>query len=104
MSNVAYDFFISSTPGGQAQYEIMIWLAKYEAEAISFIYSADSEPTGISTVTLAGQKWCAISLCSIPHLPLLWNAGLYFMVGTETTSSIHTFHLLALRLRTSAAN
>jgi hypothetical protein len=60
VADVAYDLFTSSSPGGSNEYEIMIFLANFNAGPISYTYSFDGEPTDIATVTLAGQQWCVM--------------------------------------------
>lgn len=58
VTNVAYDIFTSSTAGGSAQNEIMIWLAALGgAGPISSSYDASGNPVAVATVTLAGRSW-----------------------------------------------
>jgi len=57
VADVAYDLFTSATPGGPAAYEIMIWLANYNAGPISYHYGADGKPIPIATVTIASRTW-----------------------------------------------
>lgn len=52
IANVAYDLFTSSTASGDAEYEVMIWLAALGGAGP---ISATGSP--IATVTLAGQSW-----------------------------------------------
>lgn len=35
VTNVAYDVFTSSTPGGSEQYELMVWLGNFNAGPIA---------------------------------------------------------------------
>lgn len=52
VANVAYDAFTSSSTGGSAEYEIMIWLA-----ALGGAGPISSTGSAIATVTLAGVSW-----------------------------------------------
>lgn len=52
VTNVAYDLFTSSSTGGSAEYEIMIWLA-----AIGGAGPISSTGSVIATPTLAGVTW-----------------------------------------------
>lgn len=60
MADVTYDLFTSSSAKGSNEYEIMIFLANFNCDPISFTYGFDGEPTAIATVTLAGRQWCAV--------------------------------------------
>jgi xyloglucan-specific endo-beta-1,4-glucanase len=60
VSDVAYDLFTSTTPGGSTQnnYEIMIWLANFNAGPISYNYGADGNATPIaSNLSFNGVLW-----------------------------------------------
>lgn len=58
VADVAYDIFTSTTPTGNNVYEIMIWLANYNAGAISYNYDATGKPIPIlSGLTIASKKW-----------------------------------------------
>ncbi|KAG6819882.1 hypothetical protein H0H93_007761 [Arthromyces matolae] len=58
VADVAYDLFTSSTSGGSAANEIMIWLANYNAGPISATYSSSGQPSPIaSSVSIAGHTW-----------------------------------------------
>ncbi|KIY65363.1 glycoside hydrolase family 12 protein [Cylindrobasidium torrendii FP15055 ss-10] len=58
VANIAYDLFTSSTSGGSNEYEIMIWLANYNAGPISYTYGSDGKPTPVaSNISLAGKTW-----------------------------------------------
>lgn len=57
MADVAYDLFTSATSGGSNAYEIMIWMANYNAGPISYTYSSSGAPTPIATVTIASRTW-----------------------------------------------
>jgi len=57
VGDVAYDLFTSATSGGSNAYEIMIWLANYNAGPISYKYGSDGKPTPIATVSLASRTW-----------------------------------------------
>ena len=50
--NVAYDLFLSSSADGDAEYEIMIWLA-----AIGGAGPISSTGSAIATVTISGIEW-----------------------------------------------
>ncbi|KAH3916454.1 hypothetical protein HBI56_045690 [Parastagonospora nodorum] len=52
IANVAYDLFTGSTPTGDHDYEIMIWLA-----AIGGAGPISATGSPIATVTLAGTSW-----------------------------------------------
>jgi len=57
---IAYDLFTSATSGGSNAYEIMIWLANYNAGPISYNYGSDGKPVAVaSNLSLAGKTWCA---------------------------------------------
>ncbi|VDB91683.1 unnamed protein product [Peniophora sp. CBMAI 1063] len=58
VANVAYDMFTSSTSGGSSQYEIMVWLANYNAGPISYNYNSAGQPVAIkSSISVAGHTW-----------------------------------------------
>ncbi|KAH8806799.1 glycoside hydrolase family 12 protein [Flagelloscypha sp. PMI_526] len=58
IANVAFDLFTSSSSGGSAAYEIMIWLANYNAGPISYTYGSDGTPTAVaSNISLGGKTW-----------------------------------------------
>ncbi|KAJ7596051.1 glycoside hydrolase family 12 protein [Mycena floridula] len=58
VANVAYDLFTSSSSGGSAQNEIMIWLANINAGPISAVYNSAGQPVPVaSNIALAGQTW-----------------------------------------------
>ncbi|KAH7105870.1 concanavalin A-like lectin/glucanase domain-containing protein [Auriculariales sp. MPI-PUGE-AT-0066] len=58
VANIAYDLFTSATSGGSNAYEIMIWLANYNAGPISYNYGSDGKPVAIaSSLSLAGTSW-----------------------------------------------
>ncbi|KAH0588122.1 hypothetical protein H2248_006843 [Termitomyces sp. 'cryptogamus'] len=58
VANVAYDLFTSSSSGGSAQNEIMIWLANYNAGPISAVYNSDGTPQPkASNISLGGRTW-----------------------------------------------
>lgn len=60
MADVAYDMFTSSSAGGSATNEIMIWLANYNAGPISSSYNSAGQPNPVATgISLAGQTWYA---------------------------------------------
>ncbi|KAI1337329.1 family 12 glycosyl hydrolase [Xylariaceae sp. FL0016] len=52
VADVAYDLFTSSTAGGDAEYEIMIWLA-----ALGGAGPISSTGSPVATPTLAGATW-----------------------------------------------
>lgn len=56
MANVAYDLFTSSTPDGDHEYEIMIWLAALGGAGP---ISATGSP--VANPTVAGQSWSLYS-------------------------------------------
>jgi hypothetical protein len=61
VADVAYDLFTSATSGGANAYEIMIWLANYNAGPISYSYGSNGQPTPVASgVSLAGHTWCAL--------------------------------------------
>ncbi|KAG6894512.1 hypothetical protein C0993_011330, partial [Termitomyces sp. T159_Od127] len=58
VADVAYDLFTSSSSGGSAQNEIMVWLANYNAGPISAVYNSDGTPQPkASNVNLGGRTW-----------------------------------------------
>jgi xyloglucan-specific endo-beta-1,4-glucanase len=58
VANIAYDLFTSATSGGSNAYEIMIWLANYNAGPISYTWGSDGKPVPVkSNVSLAGRTW-----------------------------------------------
>ncbi|KAF8313632.1 concanavalin A-like lectin/glucanase [Clavulina sp. PMI_390] len=58
VADIAYDLFTSSSSGGSAAYEIMIWLANYNAGPISYTYSSSGAPTPVaSSISIAGHTW-----------------------------------------------
>ena len=58
VANVAYDLFTSASSGGSNAYEIMIWLANFNAGPISFTYDANGNPVPVArSVSLAGHTW-----------------------------------------------
>lgn len=58
VANVAYDLFTSSSSGGSAAYEIMIWLANLNAGPISSTYNSSGQPVPVaSSISLAGHTW-----------------------------------------------
>ncbi|KAJ3828621.1 glycoside hydrolase family 12 protein [Lentinula raphanica] len=58
VADVAYDMFTSSSAGGSATNEIMIWLANYNAGPISSSYNADGQPNPVASgISLAGHTW-----------------------------------------------
>ena len=66
VSNVAYDLFTSSTPGGENLNEIMIWLADLNAGPISAAYHSDGTAIPIvADIALAGYTWYVIHSSNI---------------------------------------
>ncbi|KAJ7233870.1 concanavalin A-like lectin/glucanase domain-containing protein [Mycena haematopus] len=58
VADVAYDLFTSTTSGGSAVNEIMIWLANFNAGPISATYSSSGQPVPVvSNLSLAGHTW-----------------------------------------------
>ncbi|KAG6848551.1 hypothetical protein H0H93_016010 [Arthromyces matolae] len=58
VADIAFDIFTSATSGGSNAYEIMIWLANYNAGPISYNYDSSGNPVAVATgVSLAGQTW-----------------------------------------------
>ncbi|KAH8826906.1 glycoside hydrolase family 12 protein [Flagelloscypha sp. PMI_526] len=58
VANIAFDLFTSSSSGGSSAYEIMIWLANYNAGPISYTYGSDGKPTAVaSNISLGGKTW-----------------------------------------------
>eukprot|EP00644_Phytophthora_capsici_P009499 jgi/Phyca11/6655/fgenesh1_pm.PHYCAscaffold_13_\ len=51
-ANVAYELFTSSTPGGEEEYEIMVWLA-----AIGTAWPLSSEGKNIKNITVSGVEF-----------------------------------------------
>ncbi|KAL3463400.1 concanavalin A-like lectin/glucanase domain-containing protein [Aspergillus heterothallicus] len=75
VANVAYDLFTTSSPGGSAEYEIMIWLA-----ALGGAGPISSTGSSIASVTLGGVSW---------NLWYGWNGNMqvYSFVASSTTES-----------------
>ncbi|KAJ7768266.1 glycoside hydrolase family 12 protein [Mycena metata] len=58
VADVAYDMFTSTTSGGSAVNEIMIWLANFNAGPISAVYSSSGQPVPkVSNLSLGGHTW-----------------------------------------------
>jgi len=57
VSDVAYDIWTSSSAGGTSKYEIMIWLANYNAGPISANYDSSGKPVALTTVTIGGISY-----------------------------------------------
>jgi len=58
VADIAYDLFTSASSGGSNAYEIMIWLANYNAGPISYTYDSSGNPTPVaSSVSIAGHTW-----------------------------------------------
>ncbi|KAG5729983.1 putative xyloglucan-specific endo-beta-1,4-glucanase A [Termitomyces sp. T112] len=58
VADVAYDLFTSSSSGGPAQNEIMIWLANFSAGPISAVFNSDGTPQPkASNINLGGRTW-----------------------------------------------
>jgi xyloglucan-specific endo-beta-1,4-glucanase len=62
VADVAYDLFTSATAGGSNAYEIMIWMANYNAGPISYTYDASGKPTPVaSNLSIGGKTWYVFS-------------------------------------------
>jgi xyloglucan-specific endo-beta-1,4-glucanase len=58
VADVAFDLFTSATSGGGNAYEIMIWMANYNAGPISANYSSSGAPVPVATsVSIGGYTW-----------------------------------------------
>ncbi|KAJ7472337.1 glycoside hydrolase family 12 protein [Mycena galericulata] len=58
VADIAFDLFTSTTSGGSAVNEIMIWLANINAGPISATYNSAGQPVPIvSNLSLAGHTW-----------------------------------------------
>ncbi|KAJ7196269.1 concanavalin A-like lectin/glucanase domain-containing protein [Mycena pura] len=58
VADVAYDMFTSTSPGGSAVNEIMIWLANFNAGPISATFNSAGQPVPVaSSVSLGGHSW-----------------------------------------------
>ncbi|KAJ7439329.1 glycoside hydrolase family 12 protein [Mycena latifolia] len=58
VADVAYDLFTSSSAGGSAVNEIMVWLANFNAGPISAQFNSAGQPVPIvSNLSLAGHTW-----------------------------------------------
>ncbi|KAF7369095.1 Glycoside hydrolase family 12 protein [Mycena venus] len=58
VADVAFDLFTSTSSGGSAANEIMIWLANFNAGPISATYNSAGQPVPIvSNLSLAGHTW-----------------------------------------------
>jgi len=58
VADVAYDMFTSTTSGGAAANEIMIWLANFNAGPISFVFNSAGQAVPIvSNLSLGGHTW-----------------------------------------------
>ncbi|KAI0031885.1 concanavalin A-like lectin/glucanase [Vararia minispora EC-137] len=58
VADVAYDLFTSPTSGGSAAFEIMIWLANFNAGPISFHFDANGQAIPVArSISLAGHTW-----------------------------------------------
>lgn len=57
VADVAFDLFTSDSAGGSNINEVMIWLANYNADPLSYdTYDGKAVPI-ISTITIAGHDW-----------------------------------------------
>ncbi|EIM84172.1 uncharacterized protein STEHIDRAFT_82609 [Stereum hirsutum FP-91666 SS1] len=58
VADVAYDMFTSTSSGGSAANEIMIWMANINAGPISASYGSDGQPVPVaSSISIAGNTW-----------------------------------------------
>ncbi|EEB92124.1 hypothetical protein MPER_09416, partial [Moniliophthora perniciosa FA553] len=58
VANVAFDLFTAASAGASNQYEIMVWVANFNAGPISSQYGSDGKPVPIvQNVNLAGKSW-----------------------------------------------
>ncbi|KAE9393726.1 concanavalin A-like lectin/glucanase [Gymnopus androsaceus JB14] len=58
VADVAFDMFTSTSAGGSAANEIMIWLANFNAGPISSSFNSAGQPNPIATgISLAGHTW-----------------------------------------------
>ncbi|KAI3612887.1 glycoside hydrolase family 12 protein [Moniliophthora roreri] len=58
VANVAFDLFTAASAGASNQYEIMVWVANFNAGPISAQYGSDGKPVPIvQNVNLAGKSW-----------------------------------------------
>ncbi|KAJ7621234.1 glycoside hydrolase family 12 protein [Roridomyces roridus] len=58
VADVAFDLFTSTSSGGSAVNEIMIWLANFNAGPISSTYNSAGQPVPkVSNLSLGGHTW-----------------------------------------------
>jgi len=58
VADVAYDLFTSSTPTGNNEHEVMVWLANYNSQPISYKYNASGKAISIATqIKIANRTW-----------------------------------------------
>ncbi|KAJ6611181.1 concanavalin A-like lectin/glucanase [Mycena sp. CBHHK59/15] len=58
VADIAYDLFTSTSSGGSAVNEIMVWLANFNAGPISATYNSAGQPVPVaSNLSLAGHTW-----------------------------------------------
>ncbi|KAG6890041.1 hypothetical protein C0995_012498 [Termitomyces sp. Mi166 len=93
VADVAYDLFTSSSSGGSAQNEIMIWLANYNAGPISAVYNSDGTPQPkASNVSLGGRTWSVtpvLSLAFTDNMRSSLQRNLYF--GSNGVNNVYSF-------------
>ncbi|KAF7976451.1 hypothetical protein HWV62_6695 [Athelia sp. TMB] len=106
VADVAYDLFTSATSGGSNAYEIMIWLANYNAGPISYTYGSNGQPTPVAAnITIGGYTWnlyygsngsnYVYSFLPTSGVHTAFSADLkaFFTAGTEPTSSTSSITL-----------
>lgn len=58
VADVAFDMFTSDSSGGSNAYEIMVWMANYNAGPISATYNSSGDPVPVaSSVSIGGYTW-----------------------------------------------
>ncbi|KIM71225.1 glycoside hydrolase family 12 protein, partial [Piloderma croceum F 1598] len=58
IADVAYDMFTSSSPNGTYEHEIMVWLASFNSQPISYNYDASGTAVAImSNIKIGKYTW-----------------------------------------------
>jgi xyloglucan-specific endo-beta-1,4-glucanase len=57
MADVAYDLFTSSSPTGDNEHEVMIWLANFNTGPISYTYDSAGAVALVTDIKIANHTW-----------------------------------------------
>jgi xyloglucan-specific endo-beta-1,4-glucanase len=83
----------SATSGGSNAYEIMIWLANYNAGPISYNYGSNGQPTPVaSNLSIAGHTWYALPVPrTFRRLVSLTSDGRNLYYGSNGSNYVYSF-------------